>query len=33
MTWLAIKFFSVAVLVAFGALYIYTAARLVLGEG
>jgi len=33
LTWLTIKFFSAAVLVVFGALYIYTAARLVLGEG
>lgn len=33
MTWLAIKFFSDAVLVAFGVLFIYTAASLVLGEG
>jgi threonine/homoserine/homoserine lactone efflux protein len=33
LTWLTIKFFSAAVLVVFGALYIYTAAMLVLGEG
>jgi hypothetical protein len=33
LTWLAIKFFSAAVLVAFGVLFIYTAAMLVLGEG
>jgi threonine/homoserine/homoserine lactone efflux protein len=33
LTWLAIKFFSAAVLVVFGALFIYTAASLVLGEG
>jgi len=33
LTWLTIKFFSVTVLVAFGVLFIYTAASLVLGEG
>jgi len=33
LTWLAIKFFSAAVLVIFGMLFIYTAASLVLGEG
>jgi hypothetical protein len=33
LTWLTIKFFSAAVLVVFGALYIYTAAMLVLSEG
>jgi len=33
LTWLVIKFFSVAVLVVFGVLFIYTAASLVLGEG
>jgi hypothetical protein len=33
LTWLTIKFFSAAVLVVLGALYIYSAAVLVLGEG
>jgi threonine/homoserine/homoserine lactone efflux protein len=33
LTWLAIKFFSVTVLVAFGVLFVYTAASLVLDEG
>ena len=33
LTWLTIKFFSVTVLAVFGVLFIYTAARLVLGEG
>ena len=33
LTWLTIKFFSAAVLVVFGALYIYSAAMLVLSEG
>jgi hypothetical protein len=33
LTWLVTKFFSAAVLVVFGALFIYTAASLVLGEG
>ena len=32
LTWLAIKIFSVAVLTAFGILFIYAAARLMLGE-
>ncbi len=32
LTWLAIKIFSVAVLAAFGVLFLYAAARLMLGE-
>jgi hypothetical protein len=32
LTWLTIKFLSAAVLVVFGALYIYSAAMFVLGE-